>query len=222
MKQIKRCWIVSNVTILLKGIATARQWPPWAPETWSGKDDGTDNWDSIDSSGFTFERPWDTFTSGATSKEAQLLSSEFVGFTIWATVVCVAWGIAGAIGGSGTSSKSIRLLIVSSLTSDGVPLLDAKLLEDAVLCNYSSQRYDKMFRIENQFWELQKEPQQPKRAFFPLGGWDTIMIPRKSYLVMERKTKPLKKLDSKERKYGVKFMKVPSKYRATLLRTSLI
>lgn len=69
-----------------------------------------------------------------------------------------------------------------------------------------------MFQIENQFSELQKEPQQPKRAFFPLGGWDTIMISCKPCLVMERKTKPLKKFLSKESKYGVKFMKEPSKY----------
>jgi len=129
----------NNFVINLLGIGIATWGSPWAWETWEGKDTGPVNWVSIDSSGLTFEGPCGVFASGAKSKDAQLLLLELAGIPSSATAVWWAWGIAGAADGSGSSSKSIRLFRVSGLTSTGVPWLDAKLLEDAVLCNYNSQ-----------------------------------------------------------------------------------
>jgi len=146
---------LNNLVINLPGIGVATWGSPWAWETWEGKDTGTVNWVSTDSSGLTFEGPWAVFALGAESKEAQLLSLEFVGIPSSATAVWGASGIAGATDGSGSSSKSIRLLRVSGLTSTDVPWLDAKLLEDAVLCNYNSQ-LRQYFSVENQFWDTHK------------------------------------------------------------------
>ena len=143
---------INNLVINLPGICVATWGSPWTWETWEGKDTGTVNWVSTDSSGITLEGPWAVFASGAESKEAQLLSLEFAGVPSSAAAVWWAWGIAGATDGSGSSSKSIRLLRVSDLTSTEVPWLDSKLLEDAVLCNYNSQ-LQQYFSTGYKFWD---------------------------------------------------------------------
>lgn len=90
----------------------------------AGNGAGTIKSDRTDSSTLAFDGAGDTFTSAKESKFAQLS----LGVTVGATLLG---------GGSGTASKSINEL--STLTSAGFPLEDAKLLDEAVLCKKSEK-----------------------------------------------------------------------------------
>lgn len=81
------------------------------------------------SSGLVFEG--DTLICSE-SKFAQLSAPDNIGSETVAVVDCCVWGAAAVDTGSGTASKSIN--DISVLISVGLPLEDAKLLEDTVLC----------------------------------------------------------------------------------------
>lgn len=89
-----------------------------------GNGAGTIKSDRTESSTLAFDGAGVTFTSAKESKFAQLS----LGVTVGAALLA---------GGSGTASKSINEL--STLTSAGFPLEDAKLLDEAVLCKKSDK-----------------------------------------------------------------------------------
>lgn len=120
------------------------------PDSWAGDEVGVDNCDRTESSGLTICGGCDALTSDTTSSnEAQLLSlGEAAG-------CAKAWLGGGACdtataGGSGSASKSIKLAELCHLTSAAFPLVDPKLLEDAVLYN-KKKWYDEKQEIQYKF-----------------------------------------------------------------------